>query len=138
MSTRSGARVAALGPALPAAPLISLAVAATASAHPSSQHRSAQAAQSDAPFAAEPPLTPTRFACNTELVGSYAKPNTIGTVGGFKVERCGAPIRAGARSRAGAYGLRHYMEGGRVAAVRLKARRTRAGARGGLPRRICR
>lgn len=27
------------------------------------------------------------FACNTELVGSYVIPNTIGTVGGFKVER---------------------------------------------------
>jgi hypothetical protein len=27
------------------------------------------------------------FTCNTELVGSYAKPNTMGTVGGFKVER---------------------------------------------------
>jgi hypothetical protein len=27
------------------------------------------------------------FTCNTELVGSYSKPNAIGTVGGFKVER---------------------------------------------------
>lgn len=27
------------------------------------------------------------FTCNTELVGSYVIPNTIGTVGGFKVER---------------------------------------------------
>jgi hypothetical protein len=27
------------------------------------------------------------FTCNTELVGSYRKPNAIGTVGGFKVER---------------------------------------------------
>ena len=27
------------------------------------------------------------FACNTRLVGSYAKPNALGTVGGFKVER---------------------------------------------------
>ena len=37
-----------------------------------------------------------------------------------------------------AYGLRQDMEGGRVATVRLKARRTRAGARGSLPRRVCR
>ena len=119
VSTRCGARVAAVGPALLAVLLISLAGAATASAHPSSQHRSGQAAQaSDAPFAPEPPLTPTPkaecgpgsrpetglqgrvspedhesgraaqgFTCNTELVGSYAKPNTMGTVGGFKVER---------------------------------------------------
>jgi hypothetical protein len=118
VSTRCGARVAGLGAALPAALIISLAVAAIASAHPWSQHRFAQAAQSDAPFAAEPPLTPTPkaecgpgsrpetglqgrvspqdhesgraaqgFTCNTELVGSYAKPNTMGTVGGFKVER---------------------------------------------------
>ena len=27
------------------------------------------------------------FTCNTALVGSYAKPNAMGTVGGFKVER---------------------------------------------------
>ena len=27
------------------------------------------------------------FTCNTELVGSYRKPNATGTVGGFKVER---------------------------------------------------
>ena len=27
------------------------------------------------------------FTCNTELVGSYRKPNAVGTVGGFKVER---------------------------------------------------
>lgn len=27
------------------------------------------------------------FACNAELVGSYAKPNAVGTVGGYKVER---------------------------------------------------
>jgi hypothetical protein len=27
------------------------------------------------------------FTCNTELVGQYSKPNAIGTVGGFKVER---------------------------------------------------
>jgi hypothetical protein len=27
------------------------------------------------------------FTCNTRLVGSYRKPNAIGTVGGFKVER---------------------------------------------------
>ena len=27
------------------------------------------------------------FTCNTQLVGSYRKPNAIGTVGGFKVER---------------------------------------------------
>ena len=27
------------------------------------------------------------FTCNTELVGAYRKPNAIGTVGGFKVER---------------------------------------------------
>jgi hypothetical protein len=27
------------------------------------------------------------FKCNTELVGSYTKPNPMGTVGGFKVER---------------------------------------------------
>ena len=27
------------------------------------------------------------FTCNTELVGSYTKPNAVGTVGGFKVER---------------------------------------------------
>jgi hypothetical protein len=27
------------------------------------------------------------FTCNTELVGSYSKPNATGTVGGFKVER---------------------------------------------------
>jgi hypothetical protein len=27
------------------------------------------------------------FTCNTELVGSYAKPSAMGTVGGFKVER---------------------------------------------------
>jgi hypothetical protein len=27
------------------------------------------------------------FTCNTEVVGSYRKPNAIGTVGGFKVER---------------------------------------------------
>ncbi len=27
------------------------------------------------------------FTCNTKLVGSYRKPNAIGTVGGFKVER---------------------------------------------------
>ena len=27
------------------------------------------------------------FTCNTELVGAYTKPNAMGTVGGFKVER---------------------------------------------------
>jgi hypothetical protein len=27
------------------------------------------------------------FTCNTELVGAYRKPNAVGTVGGFKVER---------------------------------------------------
>ena len=27
------------------------------------------------------------FTCNTEVVGSYTKPNAVGTVGGFKVER---------------------------------------------------
>jgi hypothetical protein len=27
------------------------------------------------------------FTCNTEMVGSYTKPNAMGTVGGFKVER---------------------------------------------------
>ena len=27
------------------------------------------------------------FACNAKLVGAYAKPNVVGTVGGFKVER---------------------------------------------------
>ncbi|MEO6698253.1 MAG: hypothetical protein ABIR53_02120, partial [Paraperlucidibaca sp.] len=27
------------------------------------------------------------FTCNTEIVGTYVKPNAIGTVGGFKVER---------------------------------------------------
>src|ERR687895_1716783 len=27
------------------------------------------------------------FTCNTELVGSYSKPSSLGTVGGFKVER---------------------------------------------------
>jgi hypothetical protein len=27
------------------------------------------------------------YTCNTELVGSYTKPNAMGTVGGFKVER---------------------------------------------------
>jgi hypothetical protein len=56
--------------------------------------------------------------------------------------RCSA-VRLGRVSRnvsvtVQAYGLRQDMEGGRVATVRLKARRTRAGARGGLPRRICR
>jgi hypothetical protein len=93
-------------------------MAATSHAHPWSQHRLAQAAQSDAPFGPEPSLTPTPkadcgpgsrpetglqgrvspedhesgraaqgFTCNTALVGSYAKPNATGTVGGFKVER---------------------------------------------------
>jgi hypothetical protein len=37
-----------------------------------------------------------------------------------------------------AYGVRQDMEGGRVATVRLRARRARAGARGSLPRRVCR
>src|ERR671918_788904 len=27
------------------------------------------------------------FTCNTRLVGAYRKPNALGTVGGFKVER---------------------------------------------------
>ena len=27
------------------------------------------------------------FTCNTEVVGSFTDPNTLGTVGGFKVER---------------------------------------------------
>src|SRR5688572_3582466 len=27
------------------------------------------------------------YTCNTEMVGSYATPNAMGTVGGFKVER---------------------------------------------------
>ena len=27
------------------------------------------------------------FTCNTEMVGSYIKPNNLGTLGGFKVER---------------------------------------------------
>ena len=101
-----------------AAVLVSLALPAAAHAHPWSQHKFARAAQSDAPFGPEPPLTPTPkadcgpgsrpetglqgrvspedhesgraaqgFTCNTALVGSYAKPNAVGTVGGFKVER---------------------------------------------------
>ena len=37
-----------------------------------------------------------------------------------------------------AYGVRQDMEGGRVATVSLKKRQTRAGARGSLPRRVCR
>ena len=102
------------------AALASLGGAGAANAHPWSQHQFARAAAqaSDAPFAPEPPLTPTPkaecgsgsrpetglqgrvspedhesgraargFTCNTALVGSYAKPNTMGTVGGFKVER---------------------------------------------------
>jgi PKD domain-containing protein len=37
-----------------------------------------------------------------------------------------------------AYGVRQDMEGGKVATVTLKAKRSRAGSRGGLPRRVCR
>ena len=57
---RCGARVGALGLAMLAAVLVSLAVAAAAHAHPLLQHRAAQAGEApEAPFGPEPPLTPT-------------------------------------------------------------------------------
>jgi hypothetical protein len=93
-----------------------LVLAAGAHAHPFSQHRLAQASDApfgpEPPLTPTPraecgpgsrPETGLQgrvspedhesgraaqgFTCNTELVGTYVKPNANGTVGGFKVER---------------------------------------------------
>jgi hypothetical protein len=113
-----------------------------------------------ASFKAPKPKLPKRpgrlriFRQNSTVLAAWTPPaGTVGQIAYARLSdgrrlsfeprpRCGVIRIRGVRRTVSvtvqAYGLRQDMEGGKVATVTLKSKRARAGAKGNVPRRVCR